>query len=104
MSNEFLIKGVNIAKLPSDYGSTGFKMFKGSILNNVEIGRNCLIGANTLLTEGTIIPDNSLVMGSPGKVKKEVQSERVCRPWPSSVELARNVAAQFIYSFSTGCG
>ena len=37
MSNEFLIKGVNIAKLPSDYGSTGFKMFKGSILNNVEI-------------------------------------------------------------------
>ena len=42
------------------------------ILNNVEIGRNCLIGANTLLTEGTIIPDNSLVMGSPGKVKKEV--------------------------------
>ena len=37
MSNEFLIKGTNIAKLPSDYGSTGFKMFKGSILNNVEI-------------------------------------------------------------------
>ena len=27
---------------------------------------------NTLLTEGTKIPDNSLVMGSPGKVKKEV--------------------------------
>ena len=37
MSNEFPIKGVNIAKLPSDYGSTGFKMFKGSIINNVEI-------------------------------------------------------------------
>ena len=37
MSNEFLTKGVNIAKLPSDYGSTGFKMFKGSTLNNVEI-------------------------------------------------------------------
>ena len=37
MSNEFQTKGVNIAKLPSDYGSTGFKMFKGSTLNNVEI-------------------------------------------------------------------
>ena len=37
MSNDFLVKGVNIARLPSDYGSTGFKMFKGSILNNVEI-------------------------------------------------------------------
>jgi homoserine acetyltransferase len=37
MSNEFELKGVKLAKLPSDYGSTGFKMFKGSILNNVEI-------------------------------------------------------------------
>ena len=37
MSNEFETKGVKLAKLPSDYGSTGFKMFKGSILNNVEI-------------------------------------------------------------------
>ena len=37
MSNDFKIKGVKIAKLPSDYGSTGFKMFKGGVLNNVEI-------------------------------------------------------------------
>jgi homoserine O-acetyltransferase len=37
MSNEFIIKGANVARLQSDYGSTGFKMFKGSILNNVEI-------------------------------------------------------------------
>lgn len=37
MSNDFLVKGISIATLPSDYGSTGFKMFKGSILNNIEI-------------------------------------------------------------------
>ena len=37
MSNEFIIKGANVARLQSDFGSTGFKMFKGSILNNVEI-------------------------------------------------------------------
>ena len=37
MSNDFLVKGAHIAELPSDYGSTGFKMFKGSVLNNVEI-------------------------------------------------------------------
>ena len=42
------------------------------ILNNVIIGNNCLIGANSLLTEGTEIPDNSLVMGAPGKVKREL--------------------------------
>ena len=40
------------------------------VLNRAKIGRNCLIGANTLITEGKEIPDNSLVMGSPGKVVK----------------------------------
>jgi carbonic anhydrase/acetyltransferase-like protein (isoleucine patch superfamily) len=43
-----------------------------TILNRVKIGRNCLIGANTLIAEGKEIPDNSLVMGAPGKVVKEV--------------------------------
>lgn len=38
------------------------------ILNGARIGRNCLIGANALITEGKEIPDNSVVMGSPGKV------------------------------------
>ncbi|WP_295195225.1 gamma carbonic anhydrase family protein [uncultured Brevundimonas sp.] len=41
------------------------------VLNGVKIGRNCIIGANALITEGKIIPDNSLVMGQPGKVVRE---------------------------------
>ena len=41
---------------------------KAVLLNRCVIGRNCLIGANCLITEGKVIPDNSLVMGSPGKV------------------------------------
>ena len=41
---------------------------KAVILNHSIIGRNCLIGANTLITEGKVIPDNSLVVGSPGKI------------------------------------
>ena len=45
------------------------------ILNGAKIGKNCLIGANSLVTEGPVIPDNSLVMGSPAKVKKELDSE-----------------------------
>ncbi len=39
------------------------------------IGNNCIIGANSLITEGKIIPDNSLVMGSPGKVIRQVTEE-----------------------------
>ena len=41
------------------------------VLNGVKIGRNCIIGANALLTEGKVIPDNSLVVGQPGKVVRE---------------------------------
>ncbi len=41
------------------------------ILNRTKIGRNCLIGANTLITEGKVIPDNSVVMGAPGRVVRQ---------------------------------
>jgi len=50
-----------------------------TILNNAVIGRNCLIGANALITEGKIIPDNSLVMGAPGKVVRQLDAEGVAR-------------------------
>lgn len=43
-----------------------------TVLNGVKIGKNCLIGANALVTENKVIPDNSVVMGSPGKVVKDV--------------------------------
>ena len=43
-----------------------------TVLNNAVIGKNCLIGAHALVTEGKEIPDNSMVMGSPGQVVKEV--------------------------------
>ncbi len=42
------------------------------VLNGAEIGDNCLIGAGALITEGKKIPDGSLVMGSPGKIVREL--------------------------------
>ena len=42
------------------------------ILNGAKIGKNCIIGANSLIGEGKEIPDGSLVMGSPGKVVREL--------------------------------
>ena len=45
------------------------------ILNNAKIGKNCIIGAKALITEGSVIPDGSLVMGMPGKIKKELDAE-----------------------------
>ena len=42
------------------------------VLNNAKIGKNCIIGSKALITENKEIPDNSLVMGSPGKVVRQV--------------------------------
>ncbi|WP_397418770.1 gamma carbonic anhydrase family protein [Phenylobacterium sp.] len=50
-----------------------------TVLNGAVIGKNCLIGAGCLITEGKEIPDNSLVMGAPGKVVRELSSEQAAR-------------------------
>lgn len=47
------------------------------LLNDCVIGKNCIIGAGTLITQNTRIPDNSLVLGNPGKVKREVTPEEI---------------------------
>ena len=46
------------------------------ILNGARIGRNCIIGANALIAEGKVIPDGSLVLGSPGKVVRELSDQQ----------------------------
>ena len=40
------------------------------LLNGVTVGTGSIIAAGTLLPEGTQIPPRSLVMGSPGKVRR----------------------------------
>lgn len=40
------------------------------VLNGAKVGKRCLIGANSLVTEGMEIPDGSLVMGMPAKIKR----------------------------------
>lgn len=48
-----------------------------TVLNGAKIGRNCLIGAGALITEGKDIPDGSLVMGSPGRVVRELDAQAI---------------------------
>ena len=50
---------------------------KSVILNGAKIGRNCLIGANSLVGEGKEIPDGSLVLGSPGKVVRQLREDEI---------------------------
>ena len=60
------------------------------ILNRAKIGQYCIIGANALIPEGKIIPDGSVVMGSPGKVVKEVTDEQRLMLKASSAHYAQN--------------
>ncbi len=47
------------------------------ILNHATIGRNCLIGANALISEGKNIPDHSVVVGSPGRVVRQLSEKEM---------------------------
>lgn len=49
------------------------------VLNGARIGKGCLIGAGALITEGKEIPDGSLVMGSPGKVVRQLDEAAQAR-------------------------
>jgi carbonic anhydrase/acetyltransferase-like protein (isoleucine patch superfamily) len=45
------------------------------LLNGAHVGRGSIVAAGTLLPEGCGIPPRSLVMGSPGKVRRSVTDE-----------------------------
>ena len=45
------------------------------VLNGAKIGKNCIIGAKALITEGMEIPDGSMVVGVPGKIKKTLSDD-----------------------------
>ena len=49
----------------------------GAIVHGCKIGKNCIIGAGALVTQNVEIPDNSLVVGTPGKVKRAVTEEEI---------------------------
>jgi carbonic anhydrase/acetyltransferase-like protein (isoleucine patch superfamily) len=47
------------------------------VLNGASIGRNCLVGAGAIVTEGKEFPDNSLILGAPAKVVRELSAEAI---------------------------
>ncbi|MEF2782601.1 gamma carbonic anhydrase family protein [Erysipelotrichaceae bacterium HCN-30851] len=47
------------------------------ILNEAVIGKHSIIGAGAVVTQGQIIPENSLVVGCPAKIIKQVNAAQV---------------------------
>lgn len=64
---------------------------KATVLNGAVIGRNCLIGAGALVPEGKTIPDNSMVIGVPGRVKRALGE--------ADVEKLRHGARHYVENY-----
>ena len=45
------------------------------MLNGARIGKNCLVGAGAVVTEGKEFPDNSMILGSPARVIRDVDDK-----------------------------
>ncbi|ATN73553.1 gamma carbonic anhydrase family protein (plasmid) [Coxiella burnetii] len=74
-------KGVTIAHRAMLHGCTigdhSVIAIGAIVMNNAIIGKNCIIGANALILENQKIPDGSLVIGSPGKVKSQLSQKQI---------------------------
>lgn len=62
------------------------------ILNGAVIGRNCLVAAGAIVTEGKIFPDNSLILGAPAKVVREMTEADIERIRSNASEYAERRA------------
>jgi carbonic anhydrase/acetyltransferase-like protein (isoleucine patch superfamily) len=60
------------------------------VLNGAHIGEGSLVGANTLITEGKTFPPRSMILGSPGKVVRELSAEESERLKASAGRYAAN--------------
>lgn len=60
------------------------------VLNGAEIGEECLIGAGSLIPEGKVIPPRSLVMGTPGKVVREITDKDIANMQRAAAGYQRN--------------
>ena len=47
------------------------------IMDNVQLGDECIVGALTFIKAGAIIPARSLVVGNPHKITKQVSDEMI---------------------------
>lgn len=58
------------------------------VLNGARIGRNSIVGAGTLIPEGKEYPDGVLIVGTPGRVVRELT--------PAQIERLQISAAHYV--------
>ena len=63
------------------------------VLNGAQIGKNCIIGASALVTQGMQVPDGSMLLGVPAKVRRPLTEEEI--------ESNRRAAEEYIHRMKT---
>lgn len=72
----------------------------GSVIqDHVELGEYSLVAPGAVVTDNTIVPPRSLVVGIPGKVKKELSEERVEAMRKNSLEYV-HLKNRYLEEFS----
>ena len=69
------------------------------LLNGVIVGEDSIVAAGTLLTEGTQVPPRSLVMGTPGKVRRQLSDEDI-----ASIRVYADRYVEYRLDYMDGAG
>ena len=62
-----------------------------TVLNGAEIGKDSIVGANSLISAGKKFPESSLIIGVPGKVKRETEEEEIKNIAKNATEYVKSV-------------
>lgn len=60
------------------------------VMDGAVVGKNCIIGAGAVVSKGAQIPDESVVMGLPGKVKRQANDAELAYNQQSADDYAQN--------------
>ena len=62
-----------------------------TVLNGAEIGKNSIVGANALISEGKTISEKSLIIGVPGKVRREIEAREIQNITKNAAEYVKSI-------------
>lgn len=71
------------------------------IMDNVELGDECIVGALTFIKEGEKIPARSVVAGNPGKIIKEVSDKMLA--WKTEGTTLYQALPAMMFEQSKAC-
>ncbi|MDR0674539.1 MAG: gamma carbonic anhydrase family protein [Zoogloeaceae bacterium] len=61
-----------------------------ALLNRCRVGQHCIVGAHTLILEDREFPDRVLIVGSPGRIARELTDAEIARLDEHAARYAEN--------------